>query len=369
MSTKEGKAESYIPLDMTLTTAEERCEKVKEIIAATPPEKLNSYYLERLADYILLLDLTKKKRNANGEKEGILTNNRVNGTINKREISFEGLVGKLENGEDGIYSMIADNKNQLLTQKDPITEEEIKTIPGMQELTDEIKRLETALAGATSPKARGTLKKTIIQLYQDRYVLRSTYRPTIKNTGQSFAKQLSHLDLSDKIDFDEKGNPVNHGIISFFNYKHISLLLCNYSKLKQESWDDFKSDVKYMMEDLDEVVELALADFPILHDILVYKIDGKSNIEIQKQIDKDYGVKHSVEYISSLWRNKIPKMIADKASEEYLLWHFTNVERGKWKKCSRCGEIKLAHNRFFSKNKSSKDGFYSICKCCRNKKK
>ncbi len=53
---------------------------------------------------------------------------------------------------------------------------------------------------------------------------------------------------------------------------------------------------------------------------------------------------------------------------KYLLWYYTFVEYGKWKRCSRCGQIKLAHNRFFSKNKTSKDGWYSICKCCRNAK-
>ena len=50
------------------------------------------------------------------------------------------------------------------------------------------------------------------------------------------------------------------------------------------------------------------------------------------------------------------------------MWHFTYQEKGKWKRCSRCGEIKLAHTRFFSVNKTSKDGFYSICKKCRNAK-
>jgi hypothetical protein len=45
-----------------------------------------------------------------------------------------------------------------------------------------------------------------------------------------------------------------------------------------------------------------------------------------------------------------------------------NVEKGKYKRCSRCGQIKLAHNKYFSKNKTSKDGFYSICKVCRNAK-
>jgi len=45
-----------------------------------------------------------------------------------------------------------------------------------------------------------------------------------------------------------------------------------------------------------------------------------------------------------------------------------NVKKGNYKKCSRCGQIKLAHNKYFSKNKTSKDGFYSICKACRNAK-
>jgi hypothetical protein len=32
-------------------------------------------------------------------------------TINKRETSFEGLASQFENGEDGIYELITDNKN------------------------------------------------------------------------------------------------------------------------------------------------------------------------------------------------------------------------------------------------------------------
>ena len=102
---------------------------------------------------------------------------------------------------------------------------------------------------------------------------------------------------------------------------------------------------------------------------MIYKIDGKTNADIQELLYKAHGVKHSLEYISSLWRNKIPKLIAEQAEEDYLIWYYTTQEKGKWKKCSRCGQIKLAHNRFFSKNKTSKDGYYSICKCCRNKKK
>ena len=92
------------------------------------------------------------------------------------------------------------------------------------------------------------------------------------------------------------------------------------------------------------------------------------NIEIQKLLEYKYGMTHSIEYLSSLWRNKIPKLIAEEAKKEYLTWYYSHIETGKWKRCSKCGELKLAHNKFFSKNKTSKDGFYSICKDCRNKK-
>ena len=97
-------------------------------------------------------------------------------------------------------------------------------------------------------------------------------------------------------------------------------------------------------------------------------MDKISNVEIQSLLQKEFAFTHSIEYISSLWRNKIPKLIAQKAQDEFLTWYFTYQEKGKWKRCSRCGEIKLAHTRFFSVNRTSKDGFYSICKVCRNKK-
>jgi hypothetical protein len=92
-----------------------------------------------------------------------------------------------------------------------------------------------------------------------------------------------------------------------------------------------------------------------------------SNIDIQTTLQVEFGIKYTVEYISCLWRQKIPKLIAATAQEEYLDWYYLTQEKGTYKKCSRCGQIKLAHSRYFSKNNTSKDSFYSICKQCRNK--
>jgi hypothetical protein len=93
------------------------------------------------------------------------------------------------------------------------------------------------------------------------------------------------------------------------------------------------------------------------------------NLQIQAILEEEFGIKHSIEYISSLWRKKIPKIIASTAEDQWLDEYYLNEEKGKYKKCSRCGTIKLAHNKYFSKNKTSSDNFYSICKVCRNKKK
>ena len=46
------------------------------------------------------------------KEKKILTENRL-ATVNKRETSFEGIVSQLENGEDGIYNLINENKNTI----------------------------------------------------------------------------------------------------------------------------------------------------------------------------------------------------------------------------------------------------------------
>ena len=56
-----------------------------------------------------------------------------------------------------------------------------------------------------------------------------------------------------------------------------------------------------MMLDLEELVDAALKDkYPLYYDLLIYKIDGKSNAEIQEIIEHDYNIRHTVEYISAL---------------------------------------------------------------------
>ena len=98
-----------IKLDYSLETPEERNQLVKKILEENPEP--NDKYLEILADYLILCMEKQEKK----EKK-ILTDNRMT-TVNKRETSFEGLVSQFENGEDGIYNLITENKNQIFQPK------------------------------------------------------------------------------------------------------------------------------------------------------------------------------------------------------------------------------------------------------------
>ena len=352
--------EEVLRLDYSIADPEERVKLVEKIIENTPQERLTNKYLEILANYIIFA-MTKKEK----KQKKINTDNRMV-TINRRETSFEGLVGKFQSGEDGIYNMIINDKNVLLTPKYQITSKDLEQIPALKQLREEIEKVEEQ-----EKKARGKkkflLKKQIIQMRQDQYVIKGAYRPVTYSLN--LIKSFSTLDLTDKIEINEKGDIVNKGLISLFNPTHVSILLCNYSKIKESCWDRFNSDIYYLMITLEEAIDAVFKeDYPVLYDLLIYKIDGKSNLDIQQLLFDTYGFTYSVEYLSSLWRKKIPKLIADYVEKEELIWYYTTEEKGKWKKCSRCGQIKLAHNKLFSKNNTSKDGWYSICKECRNKK-
>lgn len=348
-----------IALNVHIKDQKARVELVNLIVKYASPEQLTSRYLNILSDYICLCTDTIKERS---KERSILTDNRIK-RISERETSFEGYVSKLEHGEDSIYNFIANDKNIIFTPKVTITEEDKEEIPGLKELCDGIAQIEEEFKTATGRK-KYALKVQLIQMHQDQYALKSIFKPTINCF--SVTKTASKIDLSETITIDEDGNVSSNGIINLFEPKQIMLLLCNYSNLKEHVYAQFTSDMYYLMMDLEKLIDEVIKEkYPILFEILVAKIDGLKNTDIQSLIKEKYNVTYSQEYISHLWRQKIPMLLADAASERYLIWYYTTKEKGKWKKCNRCGQKKLACSRFFSKNKSAKDGFYSICKECR----
>ena len=348
-----------IKLDYSLQTPEERNELVQRILAEPREEPLKPAYLEVLADYLILC-MEKQER----KERKILTENRLV-TVNKRETSYEGLVSQFENGEDGVYSIMTEDKNQIFQPKVSITKKDLEEIQPLRQLREAIEFWEEKAKTATGRDAL-IIKKTLIDLRKDQYVIKNAYRKPIVFT-QAVRSSKNYIPLDGEIYIGEDGRAYGKGI-TFLDPAVCSAILCNYSRLKQDSWGNFESDTWYLIYDFENICDKALENYPLYMKIVEYKIDGMQNIDIQEAIQKEFGIKHSLEYISSLWRKKIPQLIASAAEDQYLDWYFMKEEKGKYKKCSRCGKVKLANNKYFSKNKTSKDSFYSICKSCRSVK-
>ena len=349
--------DSLIKLDYSIESPEERNELVKKILEDNPDP--GEKYLEILADYLILC-MEKQER----KERKILTENRMT-TVNKRETSFEGLISQFENGEDGIYNLITNNKNIIFQPKISITKKDIEEIQPLRQLREAISYWEQKLKTATGKDAY-IIKSTLIELRKDQYIIKNAYRRPITLTKITHSKNT--LPLEEEIIVNEDGTLTGKGI-TLINPAVCSAILCNYSKLKEDSWGFFENDMWYLIYDFEKVCDKALEKYPLYQKIVECKIDGMQNAEIQLILQQEFGIKHSVEYISSLWRKKIPGLIASQAEDDYLNWYYTQVKPGVYKRCSRCGQVKLANNKYFSKNKTSRDGFYSICKCCRNKKR
>jgi hypothetical protein len=350
-----------IQLDYSLKTPQERNELVEKILKEAPSSQLTDKYLEILANYILDAAISKEEK-----KEKFITTNNRQVTIDKRETSYEELVSKFENGEDGVYNLINNDKNMYLTPKIEITDEDIAEIPGLAELREDIEKVEAQEKQATG-KRKFLLKKQVIEMRQQQYILKELWRQPRRCSAAGNAGG-NHIEISDDVYFDENGEPTSDAIVTFFKPHHISAILCNYELLSVHLKHKYSSDFHYMMRDFKKLLREGLDPYPAYRTLVNAKIQGQTNAEIQQLLIEKHNLHHTPEYISSLWRNKIPKILSEKAKEDYLIWYYTEVEHGTWKRCTRCGEVKLAHNRFFSKNNTSKDGYYSICKCCRNAK-
>ena len=82
-------------------------------------------------------------------------------------------------------------------------------------------------------------------------------------------RNLAHASIEENIHLDEKNMPVSDAIISLFNPAHVSFLLCYYSQLREECCDDLNSDMHFLLMDLENLVDEALAEEEVLYSILI----------------------------------------------------------------------------------------------------
>lgn len=283
-------------LDYSITDPKERVKEVEKALADIPPEKQTPRLLEYLSNYILFVadkKQTKKERNAN---YGITTKNREV-TINKRQTSYEGMIDSLENGEDGLHALINNDKNQLLDHKEKITKEDIEAFPQLQEQLEIIENLNKNMRQATGKK-KFDLKKQIIEQWQQVYLMRSSLKGASSASHNNVTISNKATEIYEKITINEDGTLSIDSQLSLLIPEHVSYLLCNYSQIKQDTYEILNGDLRWIIIELEDLIEELFPKDSLYFNLIVWKINGDSNHEIQEKM-KYYGIEHSEQYYSS----------------------------------------------------------------------
>ena len=234
-------------LDYTVESIEERKKIVEEILKETPDP--SEAYLEALGNYLIMC-MEKQER----QEKKILTENRLS-TIDKRELSFEGLSMQFENGEDGVYNLITNDKNIIFKPKIKITKQDIETIPFLRQLVEGIHVWEEALKTAQG-RDRYIIKKALIEMRKEQYIIKDAFRKPIETT------KFTSTSFSPKLDENINLEPFSYSGATLVDPKVVSALLIDYQKLKFDSYKNMRSDTWCIIYDLDKLIEKAMRPHP-----------------------------------------------------------------------------------------------------------
>ena len=300
--------------------------------------------LEMLGNYILWCDPNKKERSYikiyDDEKK-------FKDALYKEKKYIEKYGESLEEG----VALLRHQKNYKKAKDEVVTSEDLKKYPELREYKKEIDRLSAyikedrldefveymQLKGHVKIKTEkqakyfltnhiGLLKKDMLQCKIE-LVKPIVWKQPLKDEGSP-----------DWNEFDELNN------------SHIKSLLQLY---KESEIYDFQDDLGCMFQDLENVLsEVKLTNKQ--REVLNLWMSGMTIKNISKELNRD---KSTI----SRMLDTIVEKIVQVYEEQLENWYYLNIRKGEYKKCSKCGEVKLI-NKF---NKNGKKGYLSICKKCR----
>lgn len=167
---------------------------------------------------------------------------------------------------------------------------------------------------------------------------------------------------------DEYGDIVDlsQNSIDFTEKNTYSALIDNYFDLKEKYKYEHNDDmwaILMVFEDLIKNTEFTKREAFILNLAL-------NSYQIQEIIDE-----YEIEFddsvnsynVSNMLNKTIPNKLLNTYIDSYYNWKYTYKQKGKFKKCTKCGEVKtIVDDRYFTARKDKKgDGFLNKCKDCR----
>ncbi len=292
--------------------------------------------LEAMANYILFADDTEKVKKT---KYNFYTVEQLK-KICKHEVSLQELVEKTykdvkdENIINFIKNSVTNHKKEI---KQYISKQDIKDIEAIRDYEKYKSKLYKKLVELRNDKTDKKLQKFILNILKDIKSDQIYCKDTLK--GVIYFK--SPLNDSTDIDYEQ---------FDFLDFKHVKELLgCNNTNVL--------TDLGCLGQYLNQIIEdLNLSD----DERLVLDLYHSHNVN-QEDIAIELGF--SQQYVS-----KIINKITNKVIKAYFKlledWYYTEVCKGTYKQCSKCGEIKLI-SRFDKDKNGCNLGLKGVCKSCR----
>ena len=296
--------------------------------------------LEILGSYILAKDNVENEE----EKVKIYNSRELFLRAIKEECTVNGLSSNSTSPEFAVFKMEKNYKKEI---KDVVTADDVKKYPVVKDYIDaynnilkEYKELgKKQFLTPEENKRKYMLKKNLKSLKMDSI-----------DSKLAFARPIKW-----KQPLKDNGCP-NWDYLDLMDREHVKNLL------QIPCHNDFSNDLACIREDLQNLVEkteftnrqlevlnLWMLDFPIYND-KNKGIKGISEILNIKGQSVNTALNQAIDNIINTYEEQLED------------WYYLNINKGKYKKCSKCGEIKLVQR--FQKNGNRYRG---SCKECSKK--
>ncbi len=321
--------------------------------------------LSKMADYILFANKDKKDVEYKIYKDEQLFNKMV------KEQSLD--TDSQEETDNIIHFLLSSNKNYKKAIEQVITKEDIESIDELkdydkmlQSITYRLKKI--SLVEKLFSKTNRFTKLEMLTEADIELIHNFNLEPneltvelykTLERSKEQLKKQ-SALIKQDMLDIKDSklgtiyfkqpladSTQVDYDQFEWTNKTHIKELLKVHNR-------DLQTDLGCLVVDLDNLIrdaKLSNRDSNILN---LYR-EGLT----LEAIGNRYSLsKQMIEHIV----NRIINNIIDTYNKQYEDWYYLNIEKGTYKTCSKCGEVKLISN--FATDKKMKDGHKNKCKAC-----
>lgn len=139
------------------------------------------------------------------------------------------------------------------------------------------------------------------------------------------------------------------------------------AKLEAEERHDIESEAPALWNTIQYYFDRALmqAEYRL---IVEMKSENWRNEDINNELRRRNLKTFSVNYISTIYKKRIPKLLAQAVEAHYEL-ALALDQPDEWKRCSKCGKLLHLDSNHFRRLGKSKDGFVGSCKQCDKKKR